>query len=93
MEGGDFMQTVYWLWRMYLTWGLIVQSVVAFLILSINTMVMGANKDKTVQAHWSANVASIVFYCFALLSAGILWYFPANIAQAQAVATVAKAFL
>ena len=93
MEGGDFMSILYWLWRAYLTYGLIVQSVVAFLILSINTMIMGANKDKTVQAHWGANVAAIVFYCMAIVSAGVLWYFPASVEQAHAVASVAKAFL
>jgi hypothetical protein len=93
MEGGDFLGTIYWLWRLYLTWGLIVQSVVAFLILSINTMIMGTNKDKTVQAHWGANVAAIVFYCLTIISAGLLWAFPPSAAAKEIVEGVQKAFM
>jgi len=93
MEGGDFFGTLYWIWRIYLTWGLIVQSVIAFLILSINTIIMGTNKDKTVQAHWAANVSAIVFYCFTLVSIALLYYFPPSNAAAQIADGIQKAFM
>jgi uncharacterized integral membrane protein len=92
MELKEVSKSIYWLWTMYITWGLIVQSVVAFLILFINTCIMGQNKDKTVQSHWAANVSAIVFYILAIISGLILYYFPANAIQAKAVETVAKAF-
>jgi len=93
MEGGEFLSTLYWLWTIYITWGLIAQSIIAFSILSFNTMVMGWNKDPTVKAYWAANVAAITFYLLAILCAIILWFFPVNIQQAQAVTSVANAFM
>jgi len=93
MEGGDFFKTLYWIWTIYITWGLIAQSIIGFSILSFNTMVMGWNKDPAVKAHWAANVAAIVFYILAVISALLLWWFPVNAQQAQAVTSVAKAFM
>jgi hypothetical protein len=79
MNGGSIMGVAYTIWRMYIAWGLVVQSLIAFIILSINTIVMGYNKDKTVQSHWIANIFSIVFYVLAISCALILWFFPAQI--------------
>ena len=92
MDSKEILTFIYWLWTMYITWGLIVQSVVAFLILCINTWAMSSNKDKTVQNHYAANIAAIIFYCLAIMSGLILYFFPANAIQAKAVETVAKAF-
>jgi hypothetical protein len=79
MSGGTIMGIAYNIWKVYIAWGVLVQSLIAFIILSINTIVMGYNKDKTVQSHWIANVFSIVFYVLATLCGLFLYVYPAQI--------------
>ena len=81
MEIKTIINTIYWLWGLYINYGLIAQSIIAFSILSFNTMVMGWNKDPTVKAHWAANVTAITFYLLAIMCALILWLFPIKIQQ------------
>lgn len=88
----DFYETIFWLWKLYITYGLVFGSVVGLLILFGNTIAMSYNKEKNVQPYWIANIFSLCFYSLAILAGLILWFFPANAIQAQAVATVAKAF-
>jgi hypothetical protein len=93
MEGGDFFKTLYWVWTIYITWGLIAQSIIGFSILSFNTMVMGWNKDPAVKAHWAANVASITFFLLAVMCALLLWAFPVNPYQDIQLTNIAKPFM
>ena len=92
MEGGDFLENISWFWKLYLQWGLPASSSIAFIILSINTAIMGENKDKTVQAHWIANVVAIVFYCLAIFTAIILWFLQPNVPSIPIVEAVTKTF-